>query len=640
MAAACRVVPSAPPRSSLGSGDIITSGGTYTRLFGNPVLWSPITGANLVDSGTVDGPSNNHLLDSTRTWTTGPVVQDGDIVVNVADSLITTVSVGGVADFDLTLDTPPNMNFDYLFPGPGDAYWIYDRYCNDHIGDTNQFQSFYELDLNDNIGIVDTTAFTVYDYTGPTGTADPLPANPLYDNAGNFDAAGPAPLPVLAGDVVINTTDSTAAEVTAVSYQHALTLDSAIMADNENYFVGRYRFTPVVTGRADGGGAALIHDTTKNFTLTVAVGDAAYNPGTNQYAMVTAVAANNLTLSQAAGFGNGVYYAVFRRRVLYVWQEGANINGHIVTLDAPLTSLRPLVGDFFLIIAGAAPRAISDGAGNAYVVYQTTVAPSQVRVVYLDGYGNQIWTVGGALNVNGLIASAETIVDVQSDNAGGAVILFRYGTDLYAQRVNSAGLSGQLLWGANGITVENVAGLVTSQEVMWYIAPNDVVVVATTATNEIWVNRAGGTNWDVAGPTIGDAAVNTITNLPASVQNYPQVWYDGADVIVLWQDNRFLNPPAAYFGGNADATGIFGVKRDGATGALDAAWYADPATATDSYGVSIIFNLYNNADLFPLVASYDDGNGAVLIWEDFRYNYGAGENRDLVYTDLDGFTPP
>lgn len=603
-----------PALWTLGVGDIIRRGAFYGRL--NAVtLQTPIA---VFDSGTATAASNSHLFDNTKSWfTVGPFVSTGDLVLNDTDGIMTAVLA--VADFDLTLDTPPNMNFDIL-----DDYFIYDRYCNDHSADLDQFDPFYDFTADWDIGITSGTNFSIYDYTGPTGTAQAIPGNPLLDNEGNFNAAGPAPLPVAVGDVVINYTDDTFTAVSSAAYVHAMGLASGIMADNEDYAVvripsgGTGDIVSVGTATATTPGHLIDTSGGKNFiTDGVSSGDRVYNLTDDTYALITDVAAQDLTLD-ADIFTAGERYIILQSGILFIFQEGTDVRGRIMSMGGggspPVEITAP-----WTIYAGINPVAISDGSGSALLVYEDNSALRQVRAALLNGRGVPQWNT----EIDTQAANAESIAGARSDGAGGVVILYRHGDDLHAQRIDG---TGARLWGVNGIALDgDGAATVTSEESWEYIAPNDVLVVANAA-NDIWAMRAsnGATGW---------AAV-TYTAL-GSTQEAPQLFLNGNETIILWEDNRFDNPPSGYIDTGWGVFGLMINAADGTTATAAENWRANTSGVDDYNGVSIILNSYNYLPPNPLVVPFNDGADARLVWEDYR----AGTANDLLSIDLVAFTP-
>lgn len=611
---------------TLNAGDIVWNGTSYGRLTAVAQL-TPIAApfdSGLADSG---GGGDDHLYDSTKTWTSSPLVYVNDRVVNVDKNLVTYATA--IADYDLTLNIPPLMNFQN-----NDSYDIYDYYCMDHPGDLNQFDPFYQFTSNWAMGITALTSFSIYDDIGISGFAEGIPAFPLCDNEANFSAGG-----VAAGDIVVNFTQHKAERVSAAAtFVHMLSMDSQIIADGDDYGILRFRYGNTTkddilcAGIATSGTATTLGDTGVNFTTLptpVQPGDIAYNftDGT-QIAMVTAVTANTLTLSRNAGFAALSRYVIIRRRgVMFVFLNSGNIRGRVLSMEdypapgnAPV-QVYPLAGTEFAIATGSAPRALSDGNGNAIVVYVNT---NKVRATKINCIGTVVW---GPVAIDTQAVATESILDVQPDTAGGVVVLYKYDGDIHAQHINSA---GTIQWGNNGLgfDADGIApAMVTTGEVMHYIYPDDIVVAANVnrtslpaIVDDVYVwrrNSTGAGNWTTAMTGLG------------TVQSSPQLYVNGDTSVVLWDDNRFFNQSYIDTG-----YGLFGQNFHYSDGSRQ--WDADADAGTDLNGVSIVLNHFNEYAGVPLVAPYSNGTKAVLIWEDYR----AGLGGDLLFRNLDGFTPP
>ncbi len=212
-------------------------------------------------------------------------------------------------------------------------------------------------------------------------------------------------------------------------------------------------------------------------------------------------------------------------------------------------------------------------------------------------------------------AAVETILEVQEDGAGGIVILYKIGATnrVYAQRLNTAGTAQ---WGANGYILFN--GIATSEEKMGlYGGPpvNGVIVVANQG-NDILARGNGASNW---GPTF-------ISQPATGTQENPRIFPNGASTRIVWDDDRFQTQ---------SGHGIFGMQINAATGAKSAAWNANASGTADQNGHAIFLNNFQfftpNNEL-----GYDSSaSNAIVIWEDYR----AGNGSDLLYIDLDAFTP-
>ncbi len=605
--------------------DLVRRGATtsFDRVSGAPAT---ISLTPFIDDGTAEAGTITSLLQILG----HPAVNVDDHAVNRDGSnlfsRVTVVTPDWLLPWTTWLDLSAPTAFD-----PGDIYDIYQVYCFDHSGNFTQFDDFQEINISTDISITTGTQFTIYDYTGPTGTANAIPANPLLDNEGSFNGT------VNANDIVINYTDLTTPSdpnVTAVSsaaFLHALGLNANIMADGEDYNIIRFRYpysstaNIIDTGLADNGVVSHLEDATNAFA-TVQVGDLVYNLTDNRYALVTARVANDLTLSRDAAFSLNDRYAIIRQRgILYTWEDNGNVWGRV--MSANNGTVAPPEPDEqrppWIIVAGTSPRTISDGSGNAILVYNSAAG---IQAARLNGQG----TIINSVDIDTAGGLAETIIDVQSDGAGGVVILYKYSDGaLHAQRVAGTSTTWAIQWGAGGQTIHTLA-VTTQDEVMAYdpAAPNDVYVAATVIAAgeyDIWVRRSstGATGW---GPfTHG----NTGTR-----QEKPQIYLNGTSTIILWDDYRFYNQTYINTG-----YGLFGLminSADGTTASAASDWRADDAAGAGDYeGVSIILNQFNEAPGVPLVVPYNNDVDSILIWTDYR----AGLNADLKYIDLDVFVP-
>ena len=580
------------PPTWLNVGDIVKVGSTYVQITAiTPEI-------SLVDSGTGDGTGvpTDHLVDSSKNWT---VALLNYVARNTNDNKYEKITNVTLTDLTLvTLGVGSN-----IFPLGTEPYEIYDDFCSLH-GASNF--GFYKITVDANVDIATNPSINIYDNTGVTGVADTPPTNPLYDETGDFLNAT-LPFPVLNSDIVVNTTTSNVATVTNATRSKAVDLDSNIFSDGDSYNIIRFNYgnTSVTDikdkGNADGTTAGHLIDSSNNFAL-VNVGDIAYNLTDDDYAIVTAKLANDLTLSKDASFGIGDSYLIIRRRgVMYMWQEGANIQCKILSMvGSPPIELK----NEHFIVNGTDSHLISDGNGNAIGIYVDI--NGEVQAANIDGYA---FATNWVVEIDTQSAVVETIVDVQSDGAGGVIILYKYNDDLHVQKIDNLGARQ---WGVNGYTVFTAT---TSQESMQYISPDSVVVVANTGNNII-AARVGVSSWTSV----------DITSLAGSIQQNPKLFVNGANSIILWDDNRFLLD---------SGYGIFGMKINISTGAKDATWNANLSGTNDTNGISLILNNYSEYSTIPSIIPYDNSTRSTLIWEDYR----AGQINDLKYMNLDGFIP-
>ncbi|MFC1671201.1 Ig-like domain-containing protein, partial [Spirochaetota bacterium] len=583
-------------------------------IFSTSDNYEVLNNIGLVTSGTANGAVVDTLIYDPQGWT--GIVSAGDLVVETGTNAYATVS-SVISDTELQLS-------DDIFPNGNETFAIYDDFCTTHW-DSEPLTTFYRITVDWGMGVSDTDTITIYDYTGTNGTADTPPTNRLYDNDANFPGSG-----VLNGDIVINYTDlsnpidpnlAVIDNTTYTTHNRALDMDTDIFSDNENYNIIRFNTALtdkndiIDTGLATGTSAGHLVDSGNNFTVApiVNVGDVVYNITDSEYAMVTNVTANDLTLSKDASFDNTDRYIIIRKRgILYVWQESGSVMGKILTIDGapPLE----LVAQFTIQANSVLPKAIPDGNGNALVVYRTTTG-DDIFAELVDGSGQTQWTT----EIDTQTANNEAIIDVQSDENGGLVVLYRHGTDIHAQRINN---SGTRLWGINGRSLDNDGGTTnTSEEKMVYDPISDDIIVVAKVNNNIWAIRAGTTSWGPIG----------ITSLGTSIQKDPSIYYDGTDAIIIWQDDRFTS---------GVGYGIFGMKIDASTGAKDVLWRANTGGTNDENGVTIMLNYYNDDWINPQIISHSNGSEAILVWEDWRTGGLPYQGADLVYMDnLRTFVP-
>ncbi len=568
--------------------NIFTMGNEPYTIFDNTAEMAKIrdaaAGARWID----------RLFDVNGTFTAGVTI--GDLVINTTDTTSAFVS-------SITNDRTIVLSSD-IFDNGNEDYAIYHNYCVTHTS----VATFYEIVLDGNLNANDNDTITLYDHKGITQTSDIPPTNPLFDDSANFTAN------VANNDIALNFTDKLWATVTTATYAltaRALDLDADIFTDADVYSIIRFLNTNTNASHITSVGTATSYtpnhliDSTNGFG-TVQIGDVAVNLIDNTYAMVTAVAANDLTLSRDIFDTGNERYLIYRRRgVLYVWQAaGPLVRGRIMNIEsggAPVDVRAP-----WTIANGSNPTAIPDGMGNALVVYNNTAALSQVVVQKLDGTGTSVW---GPVDIDTQNAAAETIHIVQSDNAGGMIVLYSIGGGLRVQRINESGIRQ---WGANGQAIGNPAA--TTHVDMAYVGGNDVIVVANIS-GDIWARRVGTTNW--AGYYVSN---------PTGTQQNPKIFLNGADTIIVWEDDRFLS-----FAGR----GIFGIKIDASTGVRNGIWSAD-STGTDLNGVAFVLNDFNEYWGNILLVPYNNGAGALLFWEDYRTPL---EGQNIFYNIITSFSP-
>lgn len=545
----------------------------------------------IIANGSAGARWANHLFDASATW--GSVISVNDLVINMNNSSYTTVN-NVIDDVSLLLNAD-------IFTLGSENYEIYHNYCTTHTST----QIFYEFVLDGNLNAVDGSSVTIYNDKGISGISDIPPVNPLFDNAADFSG-------IINGDIILNFTDKLRATVTNSLYAmlKALDLDADIFTDGDSYSIIEFQIantdaSHIITwGQATSYLAGHLIDSSNMFS-TVQPGDVVFNITDDSYAMVVSCADYDLTISHNIFDTGNERYLIYRNRgVLYVWEDTGNINGRIMSIEADHAPVDLCTS--WTITFGSNPTAIADTMGNALLVYNNIEVNTQVVVLKLDGAGNKVW---GPVDIDTQNTQAETIRKVMSDNAGGMIVLYEIDNNLRVQRIDSAGTRQ---WGNNGQAIGNPAAATDVD--MVYAGGNDVIVVANIGNN-IWACRVGSTSW--AGYYISNAI---------GTQKNPKIFLNGADTIIVWEDDRFIS-----FSGY----GIFGMKIDADTGTCNVSWYADTSN-TDLNGIAFVLNDYNeywpNITLIP----YNNGSGALLLWEDYRT---PSEGINLFYDDITTFSP-
>ena len=246
------------------------------------------------------------------------------------------------------------------------------------------------------------------------------------------------------------------------------------------------------------------------------------------------------------------------------------------------------------------PAITADGAGGAIITWwdYRNGANFDVYAQKIDAAGAVQWTANGVALCTA--ASDQSSQQLVSDGAGGAIITWRdqrggANTDVYAQRINSAGAAQ---WTADGVALCTAAN---DQH-----AP---VIAADGAGGAIvtWYDYRSGSHYDIyaqrisASGSIWWTANGVGLCTIASDQTGPLIVSDGAGgAIVSWIDYRSTSNYDVY------------AQRVSASGA--AQWAAGGALVCDATG-----NQY-----YPYLAS-DGAGGAILCWADFR----GGVNGDI-----------
>lgn len=230
--------------------------------------------------------------------------------------------------------------------------------------------------------------------------------------------------------------------------------------------------------------------------------------------------------------------------VIITWNDGRNMSDadvYVQRLNSAGSVLWTAngVGLCTLPQQQIVPSLLADGSGGAIVAWQDARPGSNYDVYArrINGAGTALWTVNG--NPICVIAGNQTRVGIVPDGAGGAIMAWadaRLGpTDIYAQRVNSA---GTVQWAANGLVVSNAPGNQSAPQIVSDGVGGAVIVFADeqiSVNDDIYgqrINGAGATQW------LGGVSFCT----EAGTQSNLELVSDGAGgAIATWQDER-ANP--------------------------------------------------------------------------------------------------
>jgi hypothetical protein len=260
----------------------------------------------------------------------------------------------------------------------------------------------------------------------------------------------------------------------------------------------------------------------------------------------------------------------------------------------------PIINKAVCTLAGNqnTTQSVSDGNGGILIVWNDDRAGnSDIYAQKLDANGIAQWAANGVLVCGN--STQQYVTAVVSDGNGGVIISWLdyrndvgfTNRDAYAQRMNNAGIA---LWAADGVPVSTYAGdqvpfsmvaFGTGAIICWEdyrnINPNSDIYAQ-------FIDGNGNAQWAVNGVAICNAA---------KLQLAPQMITDGtSSVMFVWQDARVTNYTYDIYAQRVNASGV-------------AQWAANGiaiCTANGSQGNVCVVS--------------DGGTGAIICWNDFRYN--------------------
>ena len=230
---------------------------------------------------------------------------------------------------------------------------------------------------------------------------------------------------------------------------------------------------------------------------------------------------------------------------------------------------------------------VSDGEGGAIIVWEDNRgADTDIYAQRVNSVGAALWTTDGVPICTS--SASQSFPQLVSDGAGGAIIVWQddragsTNTDIYAQRVNSAGL---VVWTVNGVPISTAAGRQAYPQLASDGSGGAIIVWEGMAN--VWVQRVNGSGavkWTADGIALGSGLGDSMK---------PQVATDGAGgAIITWD----------YFQSN-----IYDIYAQRVSSPGTQLWTAGGVAITADPG----------AQLWPQLVS-DGVGGAIIAWTDGR----------------------
>jgi len=334
---------------------------------------------------------------------------------------------------------------------------------------------------------------------------------------------------------------------------------------------------------------------------------------------------------------------------IVAWQDARNGTADIYVRKVTSTGVAQWTADgvALCVLPGDQyePRLVADGAGGAIVVWYDYRGGSTADIYAqrVDAMGTPLWTVDGVAICTA--AKDQYLPATASDGNGGAIIAWQdirgTGYDIYAQRVNSAGV---VQWTADGVAIctatntQNNATVADDGAGGAIIAWEDVRGGAIDVYAQR-VDALGAAQWTANGVVVTSASSGQISPIMVS---------DGANgAIVAWRDGRngpntdvyaqrvngFGTPQwtangvaictaASYQLGIAlvsdGAQGAIVTWQDGRGGPYDVYAQSVNATGTVQWMANGIAVCNATGDQYFPGITTDGAGGAIITWSDFR----------------------
>lgn len=306
-------------------------------------------------------------------------------------------------------------------------------------------------------------------------------------------------------------------------------------------------------------------------------------------------------------------------------------------------------------------RIIPDGAGGAITVWMDSrpTGNTDIYAQRVDSAGLPKWTPNGVIICNN--SSDQAVPALVEDGNGGAIIVWKDlrngNSDLYAQRINNAGL---VQWVANGVPVDIKTGDQIEPKLVADGAGGAIITWQDSMSGN-WniyaqrINSQGSLQWSAGGVAVCTAAND---------QKNPRIEIYQGEAVITWQDKRTGNDYDIY-AQKLDGSGVIKwaangaavctavdtqnnpkIENDGSGGVIigwadkrngnDYNVYAQRLSSTGSAqwtnnGISVCSEANNQS---ALDISTENISGAIFTWKDYRNNIYA----DIYaqYIDLSG----
>lgn len=311
-------------------------------------------------------------------------------------------------------------------------------------------------------------------------------------------------------------------------------------------------------------------------------------------------AADGLPVCTATGIQNNLQMLADNSGAIIVWSDGrggsANADIYAQRLNQVGTPLWTIDG---ISVCNAnslqnMPQIISDGgAGSAIVTWEDwrNFSQSDIYAQHISN-GFTDWTFNGVVICSESNLQHQYNTKMVADGSGGAIICWEdkrnagSNTDLYAQRVNTSGLT---YWTSNGIAICNAAGIQFTHQMIANASGGAIITWEDRRTGRDiytqFINTSGIAQWTANGIPV----CNT-----GDIQEEPQlVARIAGGAIFIWTDSR-----------NSFQQDVYAQSIDAAGTAL---WTANGVPVANEGNAQFAAQLLT-----------DGANGAIIAWTDLR----------------------